>query len=94
MPEAGAMGDRLWWTEPDGVLASEAGGFRLVVRAVDGWVRYLVLRQPGGAVVRPPGLLASGHEHDARAAMLAAERTAARMAGEGDRATRPRRYAS
>lgn len=75
------MQQTLWKTEPDGVLTSEAGAFRLVVTSMDGWVRYLVLRPPDGGQACSQALLASGHAGDARSAMLAAERTAARLAG-------------
>jgi hypothetical protein len=74
------MGYNLWQAEPAGALASDAGEFRLVVKSVNGWVRYLVLRRGAGGS-RGQALLASGTEDSAHAAMAAAERTAERLAG-------------
>jgi hypothetical protein len=74
------MDYNLWQAEPEGALVSDAGEFRLVVKLVNGWVRYLVLRRGAGGS-RGQALLASGTEDSAPAAMAAAERTAERLAG-------------
>ena len=74
------MGHNLWQAEPEGALATDAGAFRLVVKSVSGRVRYLVLRRGAGGS-RGPALLASGTEDSTHAAMVAAERTAERLAG-------------
>ena len=76
-----------WTAEPGGVVAREAGPFRLVVHpdGPDGCARFLVLHHPGDTRARQPVLLASGHGDGAEAAMHAAERTAARLAGEAGR---------
>ncbi len=68
----------IWRTEPDGVLAAEADGVRLVVQAPEeagGTARFLVLRRDGGG----EALLGSGTEDDMRAAMKAAARMAERF---------------
>lgn len=72
----------IWRTEPGGGLATEANGLRLSVHApesLNGAVRFLVSRPDGGAASR--GLLASGTEENARAAMRAAVRSAERILG-------------
>ena len=74
------MGYNLWQAEPEGALASDAGAFRLVVKSVNGRVRYLVLRCGAGGS-GGQALLASGTEDSAHAAMAAAERTAERLTG-------------
>ena len=73
------MDYNLWQAEPEGALAPDAGEFRLVVKSVNGWGRYLVLRRGAGGS-RGQALLASGTEDSAHVAM-AAERTAERLAG-------------
>ena len=70
-PDADAMSRDPWRIEPDGVLVSDVGEFRLVVKQMGGWMRYLVLRRPAGIGVGAQVLLASGTENDARAAMAA-----------------------
>jgi len=82
-----------WCTEPDGVIALEAGALRAVLTAspASRYVRFLVLAQPGEADQADgrgptPALLASGTEESVPAAMRAAERALARIAGSsGDR---------
>jgi hypothetical protein len=51
-----------------------------VVKAVNGWARYLVLRR-GAEGSCGQALIASGTEDNAHSAMVAAERTAERPAG-------------
>ena len=75
-----AMDYNLWRTEPEGALASDAGDFLLVVKSVNGWARYLVLRR-GAEGSCGQALIASGTEDNAHSAMAAAERTAERLAG-------------
>lgn len=74
-----------WRPEPDGAVSAQAGTLRLVVhpRTPGGYARFLVLRRPGDADDGTTGraLLASGSEEDVSAAMRAAERAAARIAG-------------
>ena len=68
----------VWRTEPDGSVAAEVGGYRLVVHPPEragGPARFLLLRL-GGRDDDPPALVGSGTEADVRTAM----RTAARMA--------------
>jgi hypothetical protein len=70
----------VWHTEPDGVLAAEADGLRLVVRKpsrVSGAVRFLVLRVEG----EHHSIIGSGTEESVRGAMDAAGRMAARLLG-------------
>lgn len=78
----------VWRTEPDGVLAAEAGTCRLVVEAPErpgGSVRFQVLRREGaeGGLV----LIGSGHEPDLRRAMKAAAQLADRLTGQPLRGT-------
>ena len=68
----------LWRTGPDGILAAEADGLRLVVQApeeVGGAARFLVLRRDGEG----DAVLGSGTEGNVRAAMVAAARMAERI---------------
>jgi hypothetical protein len=71
-------GGTSWRTEPNGFLAAEVGGLRLVVRGptkVDGFARFLLL----GRVSRDGdrfALTASGTAESVREAMEAAERRA------------------
>ena len=71
----------VWRTEPDGSVAVEVGGYRLVVRLPEqagGPVRFLVLRR-GERDDRPPALVGSGTESDLRTAMRSAARMADRL---------------
>jgi hypothetical protein len=67
-----------WRAEPNGLLAAEVGGLRLVVRTpteVDGYARFMLL----GRVSRGGGrfaLTASGTAESVHEAMEAAERRA------------------
>jgi hypothetical protein len=67
-----------WHAEPNGILAAEVGGLRLVVRTpteVGGYARFLLL----GRISRGGGgfaLTASGTAESVREAMEAAERRA------------------
>jgi hypothetical protein len=79
-----------WHVEPNGTLAAKHGRWRLVVRIVSGWARYLVLRHPSRTEACPPVLVASGTERNQQAAMAAAERTAGRLIG----AAQPTRHRS
>lgn len=68
----------IWRTEPEGVLAAEIDGLRLVVQApekVGGLVRFLVLRRDAGGDT----IIGSGTEGDVRAAMQAAIQMAERI---------------
>jgi hypothetical protein len=68
----------LWRAEPDGVLAAEADGLRLVVRRPDkagGAVRFLVLRNDSGG----QAITGSGTEESIQDAMNAAVRMAERL---------------
>ena len=68
----------IWRTEPEGVLAAEADGFRLVVQApcrAGGAVRFLVLRIDGDH----HAIVGSGTEESVRGAMDAAVRMAGRL---------------
>ena len=72
----------VWRTEPDGSVAAEVGGYRLVVRLPEqagGPVRFLVLRRGEGDDARPAALVGSGTEPGLRAAMRAAARMADRL---------------
>jgi hypothetical protein len=82
----------IWKTEPDGTLAAEVDGLRLVVqapKAVGGMAHFLVLRrhEMGEAII------GSGTEANVRAAMKAAvkmaERMVARPFGKGLAPSRP-----
>ena len=71
-----------WHTGPDGTVAIEVCGYRLVVRLSEragGPVRFLVLRREGDD--GPHALIGSGTEPDVRAAMTKAARMADRFAG-------------
>jgi hypothetical protein len=68
----------LWRVEPDGVLAAEDDGLRLIVRKPDkagGAVRFLVLRTDGEA----PTITGSGTVENVGDAMNAAVRMAERL---------------
>jgi hypothetical protein len=68
----------VWRTGPDGVLAAEAGGLRLVVHSpcrVSGAVRFLILRVDG----EHHSIIGSGTEESVRGAMDAAGRMAKRL---------------
>ena len=85
------MGQAVWQTGADGLLASDLGEYRLLVERVNGWVRYQVFRRGNVADAGSPVLLASGNHEDVRAAMDAAERVAEPADGgrgwpEGERA--------
>jgi hypothetical protein len=69
---------KVWQTCPQGTLSSEANGFRLSIeRSVTvGYVRFVVLSDPGNATT-PPSILASGEKPSALLAMAAAEQAAA-----------------
>jgi hypothetical protein len=70
----------VWHTEPDGILATEVGGYRLIVQAAEhdgGSVCFLVLR--GGGAEDTLALVASGTEANVRTAMKAAAQMAARL---------------
>lgn len=73
-----------WEARPDGTVAAEVGLFQLIVHpdAPGGHARFLVLRHPDNTRTCRPTLLASGHGENVEAAMLAAARTAARLAGD------------
>jgi hypothetical protein len=79
-----AISRGLWEAGPDGTATAEVGLFRLIVhrKVPGGHARFLVLRHPEDARTCRPTLLASGHGEDAEAAMLAAARTVARLAGD------------
>jgi hypothetical protein len=65
----------IWWTEPDGVVASELNGLRLVVRFSDegnGPAQFMVLRPSGKEWV----LAGVGNAPDALAVMRSASRMA------------------
>ena len=69
-----------WHAEPNGLLASEVDGLRLVVRAptkVDGFARFMVLRGTCRSGGDPFALIASGTAENVGEAMGAAERRAA-----------------
>ena len=73
----------VWRKEPDGSVVAEVGAYRLVVRSPEnarGAVRFVVLRRAEGDD-RPPALVGSGTEVDARAAMRKAARMADRLVG-------------
>ena len=78
-----------WRTEPGGVIALETGALRMVVKEspADRYVRFLVLAQSGDGQAdgrgSAPALLASGTEESVSDAKRAAERTLARMTGDG-----------
>lgn len=75
-----ASNQAVWHREPDGVLAAEADGFRLVVQTaekVDGLVRFLVLRRE--TKDGQYNILGSGTKEDVGAAMKAAEQMAQRL---------------
>ena len=68
-----------WVAEPDGVLATEIDGLRLVVRPpteIDGFARFMVLRRVDCGAKKLFTLVASGSEDSVREAMRAAERMA------------------
>ena len=70
----------VWRTRPDGTVAAEVRGFRLVVRLPEragGPARFLVLRRNGGD--GPHALVGSGTEPDVRTAMGKAARMADRL---------------
>ena len=70
----------MWRAEPDGVLAAEADGLRLVIQApeeVGGPVRFLVLRRAGKEDRHAP--IGSGVEESVGNAMEAAARMAGRL---------------
>src|SRR5690348_9916658 len=72
---AAAAYQGIWWTEPDGVVASELNGLRLVVRFSDegnGTAQFTVLR-PSGKEWALAGL---GNSPDAVSAMRSASRMA------------------
>lgn len=72
----------IWRTEPEGVLAAEIDGLRLVVQAskeTNDQVRFLVLRREGSG--KPLSIIASGTEESVRAAMQAATRMGERLSG-------------
>lgn len=73
----------LWRTELDGVLATEAGEFRLVVQQVNGAACFLVFQHPKRAWQSHPAVLASGTEESVHAAMSAAGRMARRLSALG-----------
>ena len=71
----------VWRREPDGSVAAEVRGHRLVVHLPErmgGPVRFLVLRRAEGDD-RPPALVGSGTEADLRTAMTKAARMADRL---------------
>ena len=80
------MEHHVWQTEPNNVLSSAAGEFRLIVRRMDGCARFLVLRCPREATDDPHTLAGSGTEDDVRAAMTGAEEMAARLTDLASRA--------
>jgi hypothetical protein len=70
----------VWRTEPDGSVAAEVCGYRLIVHLPEqagGPVRFLVLRRKGDD--GPHALLGSGTEPDVRTAMRKAARMADRL---------------
>ncbi len=72
----------VWRSEPDGSVAAEVRGHRLVVHLPErtgGPVRFLVLRRMGDD--GPPTLVGSGTEADLRTAMAKAARMADRLVG-------------
>ena len=68
-----------WRTGPDGTVATEVCGYRLVVRLSEraGRCAFLVLRREGDD--GPHALIGSGTEPDVRAAMTKAARMADRL---------------
>jgi hypothetical protein len=75
-----------WQTGQGGVLTLDTGELRLVVKAVNGLVRFVVLRPPTGAAAGPKMLLGSGTGDSVQSAMAAAERMAARCSCQVHRA--------
>ena len=70
----------VWRAEPDGTVAAEVRGHRLVVRLPEhagGPVRFLVLRRKGDD--GPQALVGSGTEPDVHTAMTKAARMADRL---------------
>jgi len=70
----------VWRAEPDGAVAAEVRGYRLVVHLPEqagGPVRFLVLRRKGDD--GPDALVGSGTEADVRVAMRKAARMADRL---------------
>ena len=68
----------IWRAEPNGVLAAEIDGFRLVVQApeeVGGLVRFLVLRRESEGDT----IIGSGSKETVQAAMGAAVKMAERL---------------
>jgi hypothetical protein len=84
----------LWRADRDGELTAESGELSLVVRTVNGFARFLVLRPVMGVEPHPKALVASGTEEDVRSAMAAAERTAERLVAAARRQLRQPRYAA
>lgn len=70
----------LWRTEPDGALAAEADGFRLVVplpKQVGEQAHFLISHRQGHRELH--SLVRSGTEESVHAAMKAAERIVERL---------------
>ena len=76
----------IWRTEPDGSVAAEVDGLRLVVLAPErrgALVRFHILRRQGGED-GPHALVHSGTEPDARTAMKRAARIAGGLIGQAN----------
>jgi len=73
-------GHEIWHTEPDGDLSAVVQNLKLIVRRDNAYTRYLVLRGAGQGWGHADVILASGSEYDVSAAMIAATRTANRIA--------------
>ena len=73
------MDQLIWQIEPGGGLASETGGFRLVVQKVEGSIRFLVLRQAEASGIAASAVAASGTEDTTCQAMAAATRVAIKL---------------
>ena len=68
-----------WCVGADGSLSTEVPGLRLTVSRRGSWVRYMIL-QPACGDGRPcEVILSSGTEPDVDAAIVAAEKVAARI---------------
>ena len=63
------------WTQQDDTLTCESGVFRMVVKKVNGFLRFMVFRRTAECDV-PQELLGSGTADNPRAAMLSAQRMA------------------
>ena len=63
------------WIEVDGAIVCERGLFRMVVKKVNGFLRFMVFRR-GSVATAPQELLGSGTAENPRSAMHLAQRMA------------------